>query len=281
MRKSIFDIVSGSINQVNEVDRVIKMFGEEKTLCVNNYTDYSILSFVNKYCFRDWQQRNHCVDVVDFLQSLNFKSLKESAKTEIESFLIMIELVYNFWKMSENAFGKGIGVKWQGNYYHLKDVMDDNLNLYNHKAYYLEETEQVFVIEDREEVTAVAEIINQELALDVIKYNHRTLQGDIDTKKAILLRLGSEFEPKRKQLHDLDSKLEDNLFFALNNLNLRHNNRSKKDKNYKEYVAKMRKDRLEKWYDEVYQMMLLAFLLIDNVERSKNFDELKTKIKGA
>ena len=46
----------------------------------------------------------------------------------------------------------------------------------------------------------------------------------------------------------------------------------------KEYVAKMRKDRLEKWYDELYQMILLAFLLMDNTKRTDRVKELKVKI---
>ena len=279
MRKSIFDIVSGSYNQKDEINRMTNILGKEKTLYYK-YQNLSILSFVDENCFRDWKQRGHCVDLVDYMKTVGFSELKANAVLDTDSFLTLIELIYNIWYLSNMAFDN-LEVKWQGNYYHLQEVMNDNLERYNHKAYYNEDTEQVLVIEDKEEVTAVAEIINQDLALDVIKYNHRTLQGDIDIKKSILLKLGSELEPKRKQLHNLDSKLEDNLFFALNNLNLRHNNRSKKDKNYKEYVAKMRKDRLEKWYDEVYQMMLLAFLLIDNVERNNKFDDLKTKIKGA
>lgn len=279
MRKSIFDIVSGSYNQKDEIDRMINILGKEKTLYYK-YQNLSILSFVDENCFRDWKQRGHCVDLVDFMNTVGFGELKANAVSDTNSFLTLIELIYNIWYLSSMAFDN-LDVKWQGNYYHLQEVMNDNLERYNHKAFYNEDTEQLLVIEDKENVTAVAEIINQDLALDVIKYNHRTLQGDIDTKKAILLRLGSELEPKRKQLHKLDSKLEDNVFFALNNLNLRHNNRSKKDKNYKEYVAKMRKDRLEKWYDEVYQMMLLAFLLIDNVDRNNKFDDLKIKIKGA
>lgn len=64
----------------------------------------------------------------------------------------------------------------------------------------------------------------------------------------------------------------------LNNFNIRHNNKNKGDKNYKEYVAKMRKDRLEKWYDELYQMILLAFLLMDNTKRTDRVKELKVKI---
>ena len=74
-------------------------------------------------------------------------------------------------------------------------------------------------------------------------------------------------------------QLSDNIFYLLNNLNLRHNNRSKNSKNYKEYVAKMRKNQLEKTYDELYQMILLAILLLDNVSRTKKIKLLKAKIE--
>ena len=42
----------------------------------------------------------------------------------------------------------------------------------------------------------------------------------------------------------------------------------------------MRKDRLEKWYDELYQMLLLAFLLMDNTKRVEKVKELKEKINA-
>ena len=65
----------------------------------------------------------------------------------------------------------------------------------------------------------------------------------------------------------------------LNNVNIRHNNRSKKDKGkYKEYTAKMTKVQMEKWYDELYQMMLLAILLLDNTSRAERVKTLKDKI---
>ena len=158
--------------------------------------------------------------------------------------------------------------------------MDDVLEQFNHKAYIDDDNQQVLVVEDKEEVTAVAEIIDSELSFEVIRYNHRALKGEIEVKKSIILQLGAELEPKRKELSSINKQLTENIFFMLNNLNIRHNNRSKKDKNYKEYVAKMRKERLEKWYDELYQMMLLAFLLLDNVERTERVSELKTNIIG-
>ena len=64
----------------------------------------------------------------------------------------------------------------------------------------------------------------------------------------------------------------------LNNLNLRHNNRKKGDKNYKATVATMKKATLENWYDELYQLMLTAYTLLDNKERMKKIAMLKQEI---
>lgn len=59
----------------------------------------------------------------------------------------------------------------------------------------------------------------------------------------------------------------------------RHNNSNKNDlTKYKEYVAKMSEEELEEWYDELYQMILLAFLMIDNVERMEKIKKLKYNI---
>lgn len=87
--------------------------------------------------------------------------------------------------------------------------------------------------------------------------------------------LGNDIEPKRQEISDIDKQLASDIFFMLNNLNIRHNNKKKGDAHYKEAVVKMRKDKLEQWYDELYQMILLAYLLLDNKQRTKEVKELK------
>lgn len=278
MRKSIFDIASASINMANEVGRIVTMSTKEKVLWYSS--DYSLVEFVNKFCFREWQYRDHFIDLNDFINAIDYKAIRKAAEGgDVDSFMILIEFTYNMWLLAYNHLtGENSSSKWQNNFYHLRDVMLDNLEQYNHTAFI--DDDRVLVIEDKPEVTAAAEIVEEHLALDIIRYNHRSLQGEIELKKAILFSLGSELEPKRKDLQALNRQLSENIFYALNNLNIRHNNRSKKDKNYKEYVAKMRKDRLEKWYDELYQMMLLAFLLLDNVDRAQRIKDLKVKVAG-
>ena len=282
MRKSIFEIAAQNVDMASEVNRLIVMATEEDVLLIDSYPYKTLFDYVDQYCFKTWAHRGHFVDVDDFLSALEFDDLQNAAEIDTEAFLTLIELIYNFWQLSQNMFfnsEKRHRLQWCGNYYHLKNVMDDLLGEYNHKAYIGEESSCVLVIEDKAEVTSAAEIMpTSSLALDIIKYNHRTLKGNITLKKKILLELAAHLEPNRKQLHSINSNLEDDIFFMLNNLNIRHNNRSKKDKNYKEYVAKMRTDRLEKWYDELYQMILLAFLQLDNVARSESVKNLKGKI---
>lgn len=280
MRKNIFDIASASINISNEVDRIVAMSVKENSTYYPPY-DRTLFEFVDEYCFRDWSYRGHFVDVKDFLEAVDYNEIKKSAKNgDTEAFMTLIELTYNLWSLAyRDIMDKESTSGWNNNFFHLRDVMLDNLEKYNHKAYV--DDERVLIIEDKPEVTAVVEIVKQELAIDIIRYNHRSLQGELEFKKGILLSLGAELEPKRKELQTINKQLSEDIFFMLNNINIRHNNRSKKDKaKYKEYIAKMSKTRLEKWYDELYQMMLLAFLLLDNADRTDKVRELKEKIVG-
>lgn len=282
MRKSIFDIVSEKVDIKSEVHRIMQVAKVETTLCVDEHSYYTLFKFVNQYCFNKWSQRGHFLHVDDFLNALDIEKLTIQAENDPEALLTLIELVYNFWHLSQQKFGdrmKGYKLQWCGNYYHLRDIMDDILEQYNHTVFTNEAQDCILVVEDKEEVTAAAEILPTQLAFDTIKYNHRSLRGEIELKKSILISLGAELEPKRKDLEALNQQLSKDIFFMLNNINVRHNNRSKKDKaKYKEYVAKMSKKQLEKWYDELYQMMLLAFLLLNNEDRTEKIKELKCKI---
>ncbi|MEO2812973.1 hypothetical protein ABHB17_12105, partial [[Eubacterium] siraeum] len=206
MRKSIFDIASASINISNEVDRIVSMSAKEKSTYSPPY-GLTLFEFIDKCCFRDWSYRGHFVNVVDFLETVNYNEIKKDAKNgDTDAFMTLIELTYNFWNLAyRDIMDKDSQNGWNNNFFHLRDVMLDNLEKYNHKAYI--ENERILIIEDKPEVTAVVEIIEQDLAIDIIRYNHRSLQGEIELKKKILISLGSELEPKRKELQALNKQL--------------------------------------------------------------------------
>lgn len=128
---------------------------------------------------------------------------------------------------------------------------------------------------------AVSEIVPNDISYKVISYNHHSMKGNLENKKDTILKLANLLEGKRKQLKSINPSLEDDLFYAFNNLNLRHNNKDKDYKEkYKQYIADMSDNDLEQWYDEVYQMCLLAFLEIEQIDRKKSFNTLKKHIDG-
>jgi hypothetical protein len=282
-RKSIFEILESKFNFENEAKRLIYMFEIEDILEIGSNT-FTLKDFIDEFCFWDWKCRGHCLDIDDFLSTIDYKSIESESKCNLEGFLTLIELIYNFYKIA------GIFIEREGERYniclyveydHLQTLIDDNLLKYNHKAYYNPETEQLLVIEDKPEVTAVAEIIEEPLTLPVIRYNHHSMKGDLSAKKDILLKLGSYLEGKRDEVKAANSKLESNIFFMLNSLNLRHNNCDPSNKGkYNQAVAEMKDKTLEEWYDELYQMILLVILEMDNKERMIKIDGLKKAITG-
>lgn len=131
------------------------------------------------------------------------------------------------------------------------------------------------IVPKSQEAIAVSEIVPPALSYKVIEYNHHALQGNIEAKKSIILLLADQLEPKREALRNTNKTLENNLFFLYNSMNIRHNNCDPSSKNYKKYTANMPTKELEDWYDEVYQLSLLAFLELDNIERTKQIEILK------
>ncbi len=270
-RKSIFEMLNENDTINDDANRLIRLFESEPVIRVS-YSEYTLLKYVRYYCFDHWKARKHCLDTEDFLKTIRYSHIK-ALSHNIEFFLILIEIIFNFWKLADNVLKNDKDAKYYANFNLLFDIMADCLAKYNHKAVYDETTEQMLVVEDKPELTAVAEITEPELAISMIRYNHYSLKGDLQQKKAILLSIGADLESKRKNLHNINSTLEDHIFFMYNNLNLRHNNLDKI-----EAIEKSSKFTLEEWYDELYQMTLLAYLEIDQQERNQRVRELKLEL---
>ena len=140
-----------------------------------------------------------------------------------------------------------------------------------------EQEECIMLIPKNPAATAVAEMTeNKDISFAILKYNHASLKGDLEGKRQLLLSIANEYEPLLKNPIDGFTDYFKKATFLLNNLNLRHNNKSGKDK--KQFVVDMPNKELEKWYDELYQLLLFCVLIKDNVKRKKEIDDLVKKI---
>lgn len=128
---------------------------------------------------------------------------------------------------------------------------------------------------------SVAELVDPELSYRVIEYNHHSMKGDLERKRSTILVLSDKLEAQQKKLKQINASLETDLFFLLNNINLRHNNTDPAGgKKYHSAIAEMGKEELESWYDETYQMCLLAFLELENIDRKEKVGQLKQSIQS-
>lgn len=190
---------------------------------------------------------------------------------DVESLITVIEVVYNFWMLIYVRLYEEDGVTCEDavpeQFLRVKKTMDEYLSQCNHKSVYDSEQESVLVIEDDPTVTAVVEVVDAPVSLDILKYNHHSLKGDLKSKKEILRNMGDTLENREKELLRVDTNLKKTIFHILNTMGIRHMNTQNTTN-----VAKVGES-LEYWYDELYQMMLLAFLRMDNVERMQKYEE--------
>ena len=278
-RKNIFEMVAEVFDLSKELTRMRRLFEQELIVGYSYGRKASVLEYVRKEGFSGWKNRGRCVDVNDFFSLLDYKVLWATAVGDMNALLTLIEIVYNFWYITDRNTSLQYLQDSDGrDFVLLKKIMDECLAQYNYKGEYFPDLQQLIVIEDKPESTAVAEIIDNNLSYKVVRYNHYMLKGNLQAKKDILLALSADLEPKRDQIKAVDAKLEDGIFYILNNLHLRHNNKTVGDKWFKQAVADMEDATLEHWYDELYQMMLLAYLQLDQVERNRNIKLLKQTI---
>ena len=139
----------------------------------------------------------------------------------------------------------------------------------------------IFVEKDPAAIAvAESEFIPESLSYRLISYNHYSMKGNLAEKKATLLDLANLLEPQRINLERIDKTFSSDLFYTFNNFHIRHNNADPQSPKFKKPIGDLAKEQLEFWYDEVYQMCLLAILRLEHADRKKTFEALKSEIEN-
>lgn len=221
--------------------------------------------------------RGTCVSIDEFDKKHGFEFVREPANFSVDSVVSICEYIYNMLTAYQGSSGRGFFQQAINVQFCLSQIMAviDAIGYM-----FAAENGIVIFVEKSPAATSVAELMPEGLSYKVISYNHYSMKGNLDAKKNTLLLFADMLEPRRPELAQLDSGFASDLFYAFNNFNIRHNNVDPNGTKYKKPVGDLTKEQLEQWYDEVYQMCLLAFLRLDHIERKKNFDVLKNSIEN-
>ncbi|MBR0425412.1 MAG: hypothetical protein IJK01_04735 [Clostridia bacterium] len=287
MKRSIEELTKNGWNQERAVRNIIDSFENDKVSCyVNkdgslNFERYAIFGYrelIDYWLFSDWKGRGRCEHFDDFLKAVSYESLKKKAAVDLDSFLLLIEVVYNCYMIVDNVQLNEEKMK-KADISKLKKLLDDELNNLQYRADYDEEKELVHIV-------PINPIIDQEDAIltpknlkeEINEYKDQLTRGNLKRKREILFNMGNEYEPKVKQLEKIYPALEDAISFLLNRMNVRHNNKER-GKYYCEKAATLTSFEQELIYDRLYNLLLLAFAIFENQSRLDYVATLKQMCK--
>lgn len=261
---------AANIDIKREYDRLYSSFYLQK-----NYDMYGNCYSLKEHCamnFINIPFRGTCLSLDDFDEFYDIHFEKVPSNFDLNYLILFCEYTYNlvlYLNCNMQLIYTGVNSPQQ---IYLQQI----IKVIEKIGYMTVQKDCITIMVPKsQEAIAVSEIVSPTLSYKVIEYNHHALQGNIEAKKSVILLLADQLESKREALRNVSKTLESNIFFLYNSMNIRHNNCDSASKNYKEHTANMSKKELESWYDEIYQLSLLAFLELDNIERSKRIETLK------
>lgn len=269
MRRNFVEVLrSGKVCLKKEYSKLYDLFYGK-----NEQYEKSLADFVSENFFA-YHFRGTCLSLDEFDETYGFHFVEQPQNFDIDYLVSFCEYVYNLILYLQRSCGVE-----QTKFFCLQQINQVIETIAYTQCH--ENGFTIFVPKDNAAI-AVSELeqIPKEASYKVIAYNHHAMRGDLERKRQTLLWFSDLLEPKRKNLEAVDRNFTSDLFYAFNTFNIRHNNRDCEGSKYKKPIGDLTNKQLEEWYDEVYQMCLLAFMRLEQVERKHCFDALKNKIEN-
>lgn len=285
VRKNIFEILKSQYNINREFEKITILFEDKciqhsQNVGFNRYRTvcYSLENMIDEI-FPTWKGRGTCISCKNMRQELGINDVHKKTNFTEDYILTSLEYYKNIFILFINKVAPSLD-QYAYSYSNSFCMLDSNMNKLldhlNYEQHVLEKEDRVILVPKNPAATAVAEISSKDTAFAILKYHHASLKGQQEEKRQLLLSIANEYEPLFKKPIDGFKDYFDKATNMLNNMNIRHNNKSGNNK--KDLVAQMSNDELEKWYDELYQLLLFCILIKDNKDRKDKIDVLLKQI---
>lgn len=275
-RKNFFELLEREMNFQDEYCKI-------EDVIINGNSFVNIEKQIEEN-FSKWKYRGNYISFWELRRHLNFTySQIDEYTAEYEpdrrnitmnDFLLYSEMILNMLKLLECEHAFVLDSQAQL----VKQTILYDLEKINHEP--VEQKDgRIIIVQKNAAVSAVADLVEPDLAQMLIRYHHYLLKGDLEAKKDILRKMADALEPRRKEIASINKTLSSDFFFLVNKMNIRHNNCDPSDPSkYVEKFAKMTKKQKESWYDEIYQQGLMLFLTMEQVKRTNKIAEFKEAI---
>lgn len=270
-RKNFFEKLEKEIDLQKEYKKI-----EFLVLQPAWYGSASIEDDIERY-FKNWKYKANYLSFYEIREQLGFRYGFEGMIPELYGSIDNINDFFDYCEMIGNMIyiiPEGKRLSHEDNINEIKRLVNYDLKSLNYEIRKIDD--KYLIIQKDAAISEVVDIVEDSLAKIILEYNHYVLKGDLERKKNILVKVANALEPKKSEIKGINFQLFKDYFYLINNMDIRHNNCDSSDKsNYNKYFDKLTIKEKEEWYDEIYQMGLLIFLLLENKERSTRITNIK------
>lgn len=249
-RRNFYEILNGSPININaEYKRIYTLFYK------GTYSESAVASIIEEvFEALPSSLRGRTISLSDFNETYGFTFPEVPFYLDADDLISFFEYVWNLCKGALKHAYPFLGVGSCESIENLLKLISGCAEDLAHMPVQKDNL-TIFVPKDAS-IVSVAEIVKKELVVSVLEYHHHGLKGNLTKKKAILKLLADDIESERKSLSSINKTLENQLFQLMNKF-VRH------DQSKTPHIATMTSQEIEKCYDDIYQMWLLAKLELD------------------
>ena len=274
-RRNFFDRLARTIDFQREYQKI-----ESLVLQPHSLHGDSIEDSIERY-FKNWKYNANYLSFKELRDQLKFTFVRDGYYNVPSGHIKDANDFFDYCEMIINMIvllPEEVAEYHENNVNEIIRLIDYDLNSLNHKIRKIDD--KYLIIQKDATVSEVVDIVEASLAKIILEYNHYLLKGDLEKKKNILVKIANALEPQKSEIKAINYQLFKDYFYLINNMDIRHNNCDSSDtSNYNAYFDKLTIEEKEEWYDEIYQMSLLIFLLLENRNRTKKISDLKSKYK--
>lgn len=279
-RKNIFQLVEENYDIHSEIKKINKLFSTEYYFD-NEVNFYTLQKLLKQFLFDDWKYRGTCITIEEFFVRAN-ASIPITGRMKEDQIINNLEAMENFTKLYFDHSDE-LNNKYQIEYYdefvsvfcNLINVLEKRMGLTTR-----EYKDRMIIYPKNAPLERVVDLCEDEdVQWELIRYVREDLSLSEKRKSLAYLATNLYIEEDKTEQDDHIKELVKKASNILNNLHIRHNNKTGKWEN------KALKDLDEadaiSLCDMVYNEMLTIVLLRDHKEYEKTYAEFNKKQKAA
>ena len=280
-RKNIFQLVEENYDIQDEIRKINKLFAKEFYL-VQGENNYLTLRRVVKEClFTDWKYHGTCVDIDEYFKRAQ-ASISDYNRNKESTIINNLEVMENFLKLYfDNAerlktlYGIEYYPELISYFCELINTLEKRMGLVTR-----EYKDKVIIYPKNAPLEKIVDLIEDEdVQWELIRYVREDLTLAEKRKSLAYLATNLYIEKDEAETDEHIKELIRKASNILNNLHIRHNNKTGKWEN--NALKDLDKKDAIALCDMVYNEMLTIVLLRDHKEYEKTYAEFNKKQKAA